>query len=160
MTKFEPAPHHRRLRLRTKPGAKLPKADPRPTPLGHQQLEREFTQMLLDQGRICPSNSPVGAPMLFVPKPKKTPGEPTRWRCVIDYRRINEILEPGSYRLPAMDSLWYSMDSAAWITGGVAIKTPRRQSMVLHEGVSSAIRHSKELTRVGVRRCASQYFYG
>ena len=82
--KFEPAPHHRRLRLRVRQGARLPKADPRPTPVGHQHLEREFTQMLLDQGRICPSNSPVGAPMLFVPKPKKTPDEPTRWRRIGD----------------------------------------------------------------------------
>ena len=56
MDKFEPAPHHRRLRLMQKPNVSLPKADPRPTPIGHQQLEREFTQMLLDQGRICPSN--------------------------------------------------------------------------------------------------------
>jgi hypothetical protein len=69
MDKFEPAPHHRRLRLQLKPNVTLPKADPRPTPIGHQQLEREFTQLLLDQGRICPSNSPTGAPMLFVPKP-------------------------------------------------------------------------------------------
>ena len=59
--------------------------------------------------------------MLFVPKPKKAPDEPTRWRCVIDYRRINEILEPGSYRLPAMDALWYSMDSAEWISSADAL---------------------------------------
>ena len=78
MDTFEPAPHHRRLTLQLKPNVSLPKSDPRPTPIGHQHLEREFTSLLLKQGRIAPSNSPVGAPMLFVVKPKKSPTEPTR----------------------------------------------------------------------------------
>ena len=41
MDKFEPAPHHRRLRLERKPNVTLPKSDPRMTPVGHQQLDHE-----------------------------------------------------------------------------------------------------------------------
>ena len=88
--------------------------------MGFRELDKTFVKGLLEQHRICPSNSPVGSPMVFVPKAKKNETDPTRFRCCIDYRRINECLKPQSYRLPAMDSLWYSMDQAEFISSADA----------------------------------------
>lgn len=117
---FDPPEHHRRLELELLDNATIPRSDPRGTPVGFRELDKTFVKGLLEQHRICPSNSPVGSPMVFVPKAKKNETDPTRFRCCIDYRRINECLKPQSYRLPAMDSLWYSMDQAEFISSADA----------------------------------------
>lgn len=120
MTVFRPPAHHRRLKLELADNASIPRSDPRGTAIGFRELDKTFVKGLLEQQRIQPSNSPVGSPMVFVAKPKKNETDPTRFRCCIDFRRINECLKPQSYRLPAMDSLWYSMDQAEWISSADA----------------------------------------
>lgn len=64
-------------------------------------FEEMQTQLsdLLKQGRIRPSASPWGSPMVFVRKSDGT------WRLCIDYRRLNAITARNGYSIPRMDEL-------------------------------------------------------
>ena len=57
-------------------------------------------QELLDKGFIRPSNSPWGAPILFVKKKDGT------FRLCIDYRQLNKVTVKNKYPLPRIDDLF------------------------------------------------------
>ena len=57
-------------------------------------------QELLDKGFIRPSNSPWGAPVLFVKKKDGT------LRLCIDYRQLNKVTVKNRYPLPRIDDLF------------------------------------------------------
>ena len=59
----------------------------------------EQVKDLLAQGFIRPSNSPYGAPILFVPK------KDGRWQMCIDYRALNKQTIKDVFPLPRIDSL-------------------------------------------------------
>src|SRR5204863_3819713 len=61
---------------------------------------REFLDSALKSGKISPSRSPAGAPILFVPKP-----EGRGLRLCVDYRGLNKITIRNRYPLPLMDEL-------------------------------------------------------
>ena len=63
-------------------------------------------QELLDKGFIQPSNSPWGAPVLFV---KKKDG--TLHLC-IDYRQLNKVTVKNRYPLPRIDNLFDQLKGA------------------------------------------------
>jgi hypothetical protein len=63
-------------------------------------------QELLDKGFIRPSNSPWGAPVLFV---KKKDG--TLCLC-IDYRQLNKVTVKNRYPLPRVDDLFDQLKGA------------------------------------------------
>ena len=54
---------------------------------------------MLKQGKIVHSQSPAGAPILFVPKP-----DAKLWLCV-DYRNLNKLTILNKYPLPLMGKL-------------------------------------------------------
>jgi hypothetical protein len=115
--KFEPPAHHKRLKFELKEGIQMPRMrNPRPTPVGLVQQLGDFCKGLKSQGRIVNSTSPIASPVLIIPKPKKNPTDPPRYRFVIDYRSVNTTLVPHSYRLPTCDSLWYTLDNATYIS--------------------------------------------
>ena len=60
---------------------------------------RERVQEFLEKGIITPSNSPFGAPVLFVKKPDGS------LRFTLDYRALNQITEKMRYPLPRIDDL-------------------------------------------------------
>jgi len=62
------------------------------------ELKRQL-QTLLDKGFIRPSNSPFGAPILFVKKKDGT------LRMCVDYRALNKITIKNRYPLPRIDEL-------------------------------------------------------
>lgn len=62
------------------------------------EADRQVQQML-DRGIIRPSNSPYGAPILFV---KKKDGE---LRMCTDYRALNDITVKDRYPLPRIDDI-------------------------------------------------------
>ncbi|KAI0991168.1 hypothetical protein K3495_g17019, partial [Podosphaera aphanis] len=64
----------------------------------------------LDKGWIRASNSPGGAPVLFV----KKPGGGLRF-C-IDYRALNAITEKDRYPLPLIRETLRSISKSTWIT--------------------------------------------
>ena len=64
-----------------------------------QDKMEEQARDLLAQGFIRPSNSPYGAPILFVRKKDE------RWRMCIDYRALNKQAIKDVFPLPWIDSL-------------------------------------------------------
>jgi hypothetical protein len=73
----------------------------RPCRMAANQLAelKEQLQELLDKGYICPSVSPWGAPVIFVPKKDGTQ------RMCVDYRSLNEVTIKNKYLLPRIDDL-------------------------------------------------------
>jgi len=72
------------------------------SPIELQELRKQVTDFLA-KGIITPSNSPFGAPVLFVPKPNGG------LRFCLDYRALNAITIKSRYQLPRIDDL---LDSA------------------------------------------------
>jgi len=70
-------------------------------PLSQKPLEalRKCLDDMLKQGKISPSKSPAGAPILFVPKPDG------RLRLVVDYRGLNKVTIHNKYPIPLMTEL-------------------------------------------------------
>jgi hypothetical protein len=60
---------------------------------------KEHIKELLEKGFICPSLSPWGAPVIFVPKK-----DGTQMLCV-DYHALNEVTVKNKYPLPRIDDL-------------------------------------------------------
>ena len=56
--------------------------------LSEKELEvlREYLDKMIAQGKIVPSKSPAGAPILFVPKPNG------KLRLCVDYRGLNSVI--------------------------------------------------------------------
>ena len=85
--------------IQTEPGAEPSTRPPyRLSPKEHEELEAQIND-LLSQGHIRPSQSPYGAPVLFVPK------KDGRWRMCIDYRALNKQTIKDRYPLPRIDDL-------------------------------------------------------
>jgi hypothetical protein len=61
---------------------------------------KEHIKELLEKRFICPSSSPWGAPMIFVPKKDGTQ------RLCVDYRALNEVTVKNKYPLPRIDGLF------------------------------------------------------
>jgi hypothetical protein len=61
---------------------------------------------LLDLGLIRPSESPWGAPVIFI---RKKDGS---WRLCIDYRQLNKATIKNQYPLPRIDDLFDQMKGA------------------------------------------------
>ena len=70
-------------------------------PLSEKQLEalRDYLAKMLKKGKILPSKSPAGAPILFVPKPGG------KLRLVVDYRGLNKVTIHNKYPIPLMSEL-------------------------------------------------------
>ena len=85
--------------IKTEEGAVPPNKPPyRLSPKEHEELQAQIDD-LLAQGHIRPSQSPYGAPVLFVPK------KDGRWRMCIDYRALNKQTIRDRYPLPRIDDL-------------------------------------------------------
>jgi hypothetical protein len=61
---------------------------------------KEHIIELLENGFICPSSSPWGAPVIFVLKKDGTQ------RLCMDYRALNEVTIKNKYRLPRIDHIF------------------------------------------------------
>ena len=70
-------------------------------PLNSQELKalREYITMALARGWIRPSESPAGAPILFVPKKDGS------LRLCVDYRALNKITKKNRYPLPLISEI-------------------------------------------------------
>lgn len=94
--------------IKLKEGCKPPfRRNYRLSPLEMQELRTQVTD-LLAKGLISPSNSPFGAPVLFVPKPNGG------LRFCLDYRALNDLTEKLRYPLPRIDDLLDAARGAAF----------------------------------------------
>jgi hypothetical protein len=78
--------------------------------LTEQEEMDAFIEEALSTGRICPSKSPIGAPIFFI---KKKDG---RLRFVQDYRVLNAITRKNKYPLPLIDDLIHCLSGARYFT--------------------------------------------
>lgn len=96
--------------IELEPGAKAPFA-----PIYHmspRELEEVKEQLthLLEMGFIQPSQSPFGAPVIFVPKKNG------KLRMCVDYRALNAITVKNRYPLPRIDELMDRLQGASVFT--------------------------------------------
>ena len=68
------------------------------SPQGLHELKKQLAD-LTEKGYIQPSVSPLGAPVLFVPK--KDGGI----RVCVDYRALNKVIVHNRYPIPRIDEL-------------------------------------------------------
>ena len=70
-------------------------------PISTHQLNllNKYLKKMLQQGTISESKSPVGAPILFVPKPDGS------MKLRVDYRELNKLTIANKYPLPLMTDL-------------------------------------------------------
>jgi len=70
-------------------------------PLSKKELDAlwDYMREMEDHGKIRRSSSPIGVPILFVPKPDRT------LRLYINYRGLNKITIKNKYPLPLMSEL-------------------------------------------------------
>jgi len=59
----------------------------------------KYLKKIMAEGNIADSDSPYGAPILFVPKPDGS------LRLCVDYRNLNKLTILNKYNLPLMDEL-------------------------------------------------------
>ena len=85
------------------------KAPYRLAPTEMQELATQL-QELQDKGFIRPSQSPWGAPILFV---KKKDGS---LRMCIDYRELNKLTVKNRYPLPRIDYLFDQLQGAKYFS--------------------------------------------
>jgi hypothetical protein len=80
----------------------------RPYRMAANQLAelKEQVQELLDKGYICPSASPWGAPIIFVPKIDGTQ------RMCVGYHSLNEVTIKTKYPLSRIDDLFDQLKGA------------------------------------------------
>lgn len=81
-------------------------------PLSPAQLSELRSQLteLLDRGFIRPSESPFGAPILFVAK------RDGGWRMCVDYRGLNKITVPNAFALPRIDEMFQQLQGAKYFS--------------------------------------------
>jgi hypothetical protein len=90
------------------PGSKTPyRKNYRLSPLELQTLREQVTDFL-SKGLITPSNSPFGAPVLFIPKPDG------KLRFCLDYRQLNQCTEKLRWPIGRVDDLLDSVRGASW----------------------------------------------
>lgn len=81
----------------------------RMSPLEQAELKRQVLEFL-EKGIITPSNSPFGAPVLFIPKPNGG------LRFCLDYRGLNDITVKTRYQLPRIDDLLDTANGASYFS--------------------------------------------
>jgi len=81
-------------------------------PLSKKELGAlwDYIKEMEDNGKIRRSSSPIGAPILFVPKPDGT------LRLCVDYRGLNKITIKNKYPLPLMSELRSRLGKATIFT--------------------------------------------
>ncbi|KAJ9557024.1 hypothetical protein OSB04_011638 [Centaurea solstitialis] len=101
-----------------------------PYRLAPPELQERSNQLqeLSEKGFIRPSNSPWGAPILFV---KKKDGS---HRMCIDYRELNKVTIKNRYPLHRIDDLFDQLQGAAWFSK-IALRSGYHQLKVKAEDI-------------------------
>src|SRR6266436_1189795 len=81
------------------PGTELPCSQMFPLSPTEQKELNHFLHENLANGHICPSKSPMGAPVFFIKK------KDSLLRLIQDYQKLNEITVKNSYPLPLISNI-------------------------------------------------------
>ena len=105
-------PRHRKFdhAIEILPGKEVPFGPIYPLSEPQKEVLREYLERMIGQGKMTPSKSPAGAPILFVPKKNG------KLRLCIDYRGLNNITVKNKYPLPLMDPLREQVKGATIFT--------------------------------------------
>ena len=95
------------FRIRTVPGSVPPARAPHRAFGANRKIVQDELTKLIQSGKITPSNSPYGAPVLFVPKPDGT------LRFCIDYRALNRQTIKDRHPLPRVNDMLDAMEGAS-----------------------------------------------
>src|SRR5258708_6449131 len=91
------------------PDAKLPRRRTFPLSPAEQKELDEFLRENLANGQICPSKSPIRAPVFFIKKEGSL--------CLVqDYWKLNEIMIKNSYPLPLVSNVLTRLHDMEWFT--------------------------------------------
>ena len=105
-------PNHRKFdhAIEILPGKEVPFGPIYPLSEPQKEVLREYLDRMIGQGKITPSKSPAGAPILFVPKKNG------KLRLCVDYRGLNNVMVKNKYPLPLMDPLREQVKGATIFT--------------------------------------------
>ena len=105
-------PNHRKFdhAIEILPGKEVPFGPIYPLSEPQKKVLREYLDRMIGQGKITPSKSPAGAPILFVPKKNG------KLRLCVDYRGLNNVTVKNKYPLPLMDPLREQVKGATIFT--------------------------------------------
>jgi len=99
-TAENPAPRHTfDYAIDFKPDTQPPWGPIYPLSQKHREDLWKYLDDMLKQGKISPSKSTAGTPILFVPKPDG------RLQLVVDYRGLNKVTVHNKYPIPLMSEL-------------------------------------------------------
>jgi len=95
---------------------KVPEDQLRMGPIYQLSLEEgkiliQYLEKMIKEGKVRQSSSPVGSPILFVPKPSGK-----GLRLCVDYRHLNKHTVKDKTPLPIMDELKQRLNGASFIT--------------------------------------------
>lgn len=81
----------------------------------HKSEVEKQIKKFLKEGIIQPSLSPWSAPLWVVPKKLDASGE-TKWRVVIDYRKLNNVTVGDAYNLPNITEILDQLGHSVYFT--------------------------------------------
>lgn len=84
-------------------------------PKVHEEEVKSQIGKMLSQNIIKPSNSPWSSPLWVVPKKLDSSGK-TKWRIVIDYRKLNDITIGDNYPLPNISDILDQLGASKYFT--------------------------------------------
>lgn len=83
-------------------------------PIHQEEIKRQVKDMIA-KGIIRESDSPYNSPLWIVPKKHDASGK-TKWRLVIDYRKLNEKTIQDAYPLPNIDEILDQLGNARYFS--------------------------------------------
>lgn len=84
-------------------------------PFVHRQEVQSQIKKMLDQGIIRPSTSAWSAPIWVVPKKADASGK-TKWRLVVDFRKLNEKTIDDKYPIPNLTDILDKLGKCQYFT--------------------------------------------
>lgn len=101
--------------IHIKPGAVPSYSKPYRVPFEQREEIKKQISKMLEDNIIESAASPWSAPILIVPK-KSAPGEPKKWRLVIDYRKVNLDIVDDKFPLPNITDIFDSLAGAIYFS--------------------------------------------
>ena len=97
-------------------GKTPPNVPARPLSKEQHEAARKIFDDLVKDGKLIPSTSAYGSPIVMVRKPGAKPGSAGGWRMALDFRLVNDCLVRQHYPLPHVQQCLDAMGKARYYT--------------------------------------------